>query len=134
MKRSPLLFLALVVLAAVLPFVRAEEIDPYDQSKVPLEVQPTDPGLTKIVLVAGRQSHGPGDHEFFAGSAILMNLLKQTPGVFPVMARDGWPKNPKTFEGAKSVVFYMDGGSGHPILQQDHREVVQKLIDSGVGF
>ena len=68
-------------------------------------------------------------------TAILMNMLKQTPGVFPVMARDGWPKNPeKTFEGAKAVVFYMDGGGGHPIIQKDHREVVQKLMDKGVGF
>src|SRR5947208_8913665 len=127
MKRSPLLFLALVVLAAVLPFVRAEEIDPYDQSKVPLEVQPTDPGLKKIVLVAGRQSHGPGDHEFFAGCAILMKLLQQTPGVFPVLARDGWPKNEKIFDNAKAVVFYMDGGGGHPIIQKTHRDVVEKV-------
>jgi type 1 glutamine amidotransferase len=63
-----------------------------------------------------------------------MKLLKQTPNVFPVMARDGWPKNPKTFEGAKAVVFYMDGGSGHPIIQKDHKEVVQKVIDGGAGF
>ena len=122
---------ALALGVAALP---AADADPYDQSGVPLEVQPTDPSLTKIVLVAGRQSHGPGDHEFFAGSAILMNMLKQTPGVFPVMARDGWPKDPRTFADAKAVVFYMDGGSGHPILRQDHREVVQKLIDQGVGF
>lgn len=132
------LYPLLVCLAAALVIVntvgRAAEPDPYDQSGVPLEVQPDDDKLAKIVLVAGRQSHGPGDHEFFAGSAILMNLLKQTPGVFPVMARDGWPKNPKTFEGAKAVVFYMDGGGGHPILQKDHKDVVQKLIDDGVGF
>ncbi len=108
--------------------------DPYDQSGVPIEEQPKDPNLTKIVLVAGRQSHGPGEHEFFAGSAILMKLLKQTPGVFPVMARDGWPKDPKTFENAKAVVFYMDGGGGHPIIQKDHQAAVQKLIDNGVGF
>src|SRR6266849_627797 len=108
--------------------------DLYDQSAVPLEVQPTDPSLAKIVLVAGRPSHGPGEHEFFAGCAILMKLLQQTPGVFPVMVKDGWPKNPKTFEGAKAVVFYMDGGGGHPILQKDHRDVVQKLMDQGVGF
>jgi type 1 glutamine amidotransferase len=63
-----------------------------------------------------------------------MKLLQQTPGVFPVMARDGWPKNPKTFEGAKTVVFYMDGGGGHPIIQKEHREIVQKLMDQGVGF
>ncbi len=110
------------------------DADDFDQSGVPLEVQPTDPSLSKIVLVAGRQSHGKGEHEFFAGCAVLMKLLKQTPGVFPVMARDGWPKNPKTFENAKSVVFFMDGGGGHPIIQKEHRAEVQKLIDKGVGF
>lgn len=110
------------------------DVDPYDQSGVPLEVQPTDAKLNKIVLVAGHRSHGKGEHEFFAGCAILMKLLQQTPGVFPVMARDGWPKDPKTFENAKAVVFYMDGGGGHPIIQKDHRDTVQKLIDSGVGF
>jgi hypothetical protein len=123
-----------LLLAGIMAAVPAADVDPFDQSKVPLEVQPTDPAQTKIVLVAGRQSHGPGDHEFFAGSAILMKLLQQTPGVFPVMARDGWPKDPKTFEGAKAVVFYMDGGGGHPIIQKDHLDAVKKLIDNKVGF
>jgi type 1 glutamine amidotransferase len=109
--------------------------DKYDQSKVPIEEQPTDPSLTKIVLVAGSRSHGSGEHEFFAGCSLLMKLLQQTQGVFPVMARDGWPKNPKTFENAKAVVFFMDGGGGHPIIRQkDHTEEVQKLMDAGVGF
>jgi type 1 glutamine amidotransferase len=127
------LALAALALAGLTAAVPAAD-DPFDQSGVPLEVQPPDPALNKIVLVAGKRSHGPGEHEFFAGCAVLMKLLRQTPGVFPVMARDGWPKDPKTFEGAKSVVFYMDGGGGHPILQQDHRDVVQGLIDKGVGF
>jgi type 1 glutamine amidotransferase len=128
--------LAALVLLSGTVLLRAEDkkIDPYDQSGVPLEKQPSDPALKKIVLVAGRQSHGPGDHEFFAGCAILMKMLQHTPGVFPVMARDGWPKKPETFENAKSVVFYMDGGDGHPILHKGHKEVVQKLIDDKVGF
>src|SRR5437773_805553 len=124
---------ALCGLAAI-GSARTEERDPYDQSGVPLEVQPSDSKVSKIVLVAGRQSHGPGEHEFFAGCSVLMKLLQETPGVFPVMARDGWPQNPKTFEGAKAVVFFMDGGGGHPIIQKDHRDVVQKLMDQGVGF
>ena len=128
-------FVCLAAFAALCPWlVQAADPDPFDQSGVPLEKQPTDPKLTKIVLVAGRTSHGRGDHEFFAGSALLMKMLQQTPGVFPVMARDGWPKNPKTFEDAKSVVFYMDGGGGHPILNKGHKEVVQKLMDKKVGF
>ena len=41
------------------------KVDRYDQSKVPLEVEPpADFKGKKIVLVAGSQSHGPGDHEF----------------------------------------------------------------------
>jgi type 1 glutamine amidotransferase len=124
-----------LVLAATGWLIAAADVDPYDQSGVPLEKQPPeDAKVTKIVLVAGHKSHGKGEHEFFAGCALLMKMLQQTSGVFPVMARDGWPKNPKTFEGAKSVVFYMDGGGGHPIIQQDHRDVVQKLMDQGVGF
>src|ERR1700731_2058397 len=99
MKTCYLFFGLLVLggLAALTVGALAADVDPYDQSGVPLEVQPTDAKLNKIVLVAGRQSHGPGDHEFFAGCALLMKLLKETPGVFPVMARDGWPKNPQTF-------------------------------------
>ena len=98
-------------------FAATAAVDPYDQSGVPIEKQPTDASLTKIVLVAGHASHGPREHEFFAGIALLMKLLQETPGVFPVLARDGWPKHPEeTFKNAKAVVFYMDGGSGHPIL------------------
>jgi hypothetical protein len=131
--RAALIAASLALAGAGLAVVAAV-VDPYDQSGVPLEAQPTDPALTKIVLVAGHQSHGPGEHEFFAGCALLMKLLQETPGVFPVMARDGWPKDPKTFEGAKSVVFFMDGGGGHPILQKGHMNVVKKLMDARVGF
>jgi type 1 glutamine amidotransferase len=120
--------------AAIASAARADDVNPYDQSKVPIEVQPADPALAKIVLVAGRQSHGPGEHEFFAGCYVLGKLLAQTPGVFVVIARDGWAKNPKTFEGARAVVFFMDGGNGYPIIQDHHPEIVQSLIDQGVGF
>jgi type 1 glutamine amidotransferase len=140
---SKRLLLAALTVTLSLHGLRAQEtkpaIDPYDQSKVPLEVEPpADFKGKKIVLVAGKQSHGPGDHEFFAGTAILMNLLKQTEGVWPVMARDGWPKNEKIFDGAASLVFYMDGRNGHPVVQKDAQgdrmDRIQKLMDKGVGW
>jgi type 1 glutamine amidotransferase len=132
------LFLATLTFALGLPAARAQDpkpaVDPYDQSKVRLEVEPPpDFKGKKIVLVAGRASHGPGEHEFFAGCAILMDLLKQN-GVWPVMARDGWPKNAKVFDGAASLVFFMDGRGGHPVAQGDHLEKLQKYIDQGVGW
>ncbi|MCS6850662.1 MAG: ThuA domain-containing protein [Gemmataceae bacterium] len=129
-----LLWLVPVGVASADQAAPGKAFDPYDQSDIPLEVDATDPKLTKIVLVAGKQSHGPGEHEFFAGTAILFKMLQQTPGVFPVMARDGWPKNEKIFQGAKSTVFYMDGRAGHPIIKPDRMELLQKLMDQGAGF
>ena len=133
------LWVKTLVLAGVLVLgggiaAAAADVDPYDQSSVPLEVQPPEPGLHKIVLVAGHRSHGPGEHEFFAGCALLMKLLQQTHGVFPVMARDDWPKNPKTFAGAKTLVFFMYGGNKHPVIQGNHLEEIHKLLDAGAGF
>lgn len=101
---------------------------------VPLEVEPKDSKLTRIVLVAGVNTAKTGEHEYFAGTVLLANLLKQTPGVFPVIARDGWPKNPKIFEGAKAVMFYSDGGGAQLHLKADRMAEVQKLMDAGVGM
>jgi hypothetical protein len=126
--------LALAPLALVRAADEKAAHDPYDQSKVPLEVDSPDPKLAKVVLVAGRRSHGPGEHEFFAGAAILMKCLKQTPGVWPVMARDGWPQHESIFQGARAVVFFMDGGGGHPILKPERMELLQKLLDEKAGF
>lgn len=146
MTRTPSRFTALSFLAAVLALVAppaaiAQEksttpaVNPYDQSQVPLEVEPpADFKGKRVLLIAGSKSHGAGDHEFFAGCAILMNLLKQTPGVWPIMARDGWPKNEKLFDTADCVVFYLDGRGGHPAVKGNRLEMLQKLMDRGVGW
>jgi hypothetical protein len=100
---------------------------------IALEEQPKDPALKKIVLIAGSNKFKAGEHEYVAGCAVLMDLLRQTPGVFPVLALD-WPKNPETFVNAKSVVFFFDGGDKHGILKDDRLAQVQKLADAGVGL
>ena len=43
-----------------------------EQQQVPLEVLPTDASLAKIVLIAGSTSNKPGQHEYFAGCALMM--------------------------------------------------------------
>src|SRR5215212_10135816 len=78
----------------------------FDQSGVVLE-KDILAAAPKIVLIAGSRSHGPMEHEFFAGTAILQKMLKQN-GVNGVMARDGWPKDETIFEGAKSVMIFAD--------------------------
>ena len=46
----------------------------------------------------------------------------------------GWPEDESVFDGAREVVFFMDGGGRHPIIQKDRLEIIQKLMDKGVGI
>jgi len=88
----------------------------------------------KIVLVAGLPSHGPGEHEFNAGTLLLAKCLRQNPGVDPVAVKGNWPADESIFDGARSIVLYMDGGEGHPLIADDRLAKIGKLIQSGVGL
>src|SRR5262249_30871745 len=89
----------------------------------------------KVVLIAGRPSHGPGEHEFNAGTKLLVKCLMEVPGVDPVFVAGGWPQNEDVFQGARAVVFFMDGGAGHPMIQTRRRmETMRRLMDQGVGL
>jgi type 1 glutamine amidotransferase len=90
---------------------------------------------TKIVLIAGRPSHGPGEHEFNAGTKLLVKCLKEIPGIDPVLVTGGWPEDESVFQGARSVVFFMDGGGNHPMIKTKERmETMRRLMDQGVGL
>lgn len=89
----------------------------------------------KIVFVAGRPSHGPGEHEHRAGCLLLKSCLDKVPGVTSVVYTNGWPDDPATaFDGAAAVVVYADGGGGHPFLQGDRLKTIGALMDKGVGL
>jgi hypothetical protein len=93
------------------------------------------PAAKKLVLIAGRPSHGPGDHEFHAGCLLLKKCLADTPELDVAVHNMGWPKDgEKALEGAAGVLIYADGGGGHPALQGDHAEVIKKLLAKGVGL
>jgi type 1 glutamine amidotransferase len=89
----------------------------------------------KVVLIAGPQSHGPGEHEHRAGCLLLQSCLTGVLGVNAVVYTNGWPSDPKTaFEGASTIVIYSDGGGGHPFLQADRLQQIGELMKKGVGF
>jgi type 1 glutamine amidotransferase len=88
----------------------------------------------KIVMVAGKPSHGPREHEFNAGTALLEKCLRQNKGVETVLVKGGWPEQESVFDGASSIVLYMDGGAGHPILQDQRLNTLGKLMHRGVGL
>lgn len=90
----------------------------------------------KLVIVAGKPSHPPRMHEFNAGTQLLAKCLENVPGVKVKVVPNGWPKNEKVFDDADAVVFYMDGGRRHEVVQEGDRRM--KLVDGwtkkGVGI
>ena len=88
----------------------------------------------KIILVAGPPSHGPGEHEHRAGCLLLKTCLDKVPGITSIVYSNGWPDDPRGFDGASSIVLYMDGGGGHPALQGDRLQLLDALMKQGVGL
>src|SRR5262245_37894957 len=99
----------------------------------PIEEPPADPKAAKIVIIAGSNYFKAGEHDYVGAASVLADLLRQTPGVAPVIALD-WPKKPETLAGAKAVVFFFDGAEKHAAIKGDRLAQVQKLAEGGCGI
>lgn len=110
-----------------------------NHSPVALGQEPERPGNdshpAKIVLVAGKPSHPAGLHEFNAGVQLLHKCLENEPRVESHFVLNGWPKDESIFDGAAAVIFYMDGGARHEVVQEDGRRLkaVESWTQQGVG-
>jgi hypothetical protein len=87
-----------------------------------------------LVLIAGKPSHPPGMHEFRAGCLLLQQCLGEVQGLKTTVYTNGWPSSDSLLDSADAIVIYADGGGGHPAIQGDRRNLLQALIDRGVGF
>jgi hypothetical protein len=88
----------------------------------------------KLVMLAGRPSHGPMEHEFNAGTLLLQKCLAGVAGLEVAHYTGGWPDSEKAFEGADGIFLYADGGGGHPFVQGDHLRVIGDFLGRGVGL
>ena len=87
----------------------------------------------KVVFVAGPRSHGFGTHEHYAGCMLLARLLRENvAGLETAVIRDGWPKDPRAFDGADAIVIDCDGAGGH--VANPHLEQLDGLMKKGVGL
>jgi hypothetical protein len=88
----------------------------------------------KLVMIAGTQSHGPGDHEFNAGVRLLDKCLTGFDGLETVVFLNGYPKDDSSLDTADAIVCYADGGDKHPLVREKHLERIGKLTAKGVGL
>jgi type 1 glutamine amidotransferase len=89
----------------------------------------------KLVVIAGKPSHPPRMHEFNAGVQLLAKCLQDVSQLEVAVVLNGWPRDEAVFEGAAAVVFFMDGGGRHEIVQEKRRmEMVDQWTKQGVGI
>ena len=89
-----------------------------------------------IVMIAGKPSHGPGQHEHNAGIQLLKKCLEQGAAdqvEIKFHLNGEWPSQEELSK-ADTVVIYSDGGGGHPALQGDHLAQLDKEMKRGCGF
>jgi len=93
----------------------------------------------KLVLVAGKPSHGPGEHEHRAGAMLVERCLdahfggEPLPRLVTETYTGGWPADPTAFDNADAIFFFADGGEGHPVLQSNRLAQIDALAKRGVG-
>jgi type 1 glutamine amidotransferase len=98
-------------------------------------------GTTRIILIGGKKSHGPGEHDFPNGIRRLESLLESSPdgrafeNVMVVEAYpDAWPSDLAVLENAATIVWYFDGLENHPLLDAKRRAQFERLMSEGVGL
>ena len=87
-----------------------------------------------VVFIAGKPSHGYGQHEHHAGCLLLADHLRRA---YPdwkisVLRMGGPPEWDVALRDADAVVMYSDGGAGHPALP--HMQAVDALARRGGGI
>src|SRR5262245_32763377 len=77
----------------------------------------------KIIFIAGKPSHGYGQHEHNAGCLLLAKALGESMSdkleikVYNSTPQaSGWPADPSALNDAAAIIMYCDGGNGHMAL------------------
>jgi hypothetical protein len=98
-------------------------------------VFPASAADKKIVLIAGKPSHGYLEHEYRAGCLLFQKCLNSVPGVNVIVASNDWPKDASVLDGADAVVMFCTGGAGHPLVQNKSRmQKLEAVLSKGAGF
>jgi type 1 glutamine amidotransferase len=88
---------------------------------------------SRVVFLAGPDSHGPGEHEHRAGSELLAQSLRaKNPGVETVNVYGGWPEDESILDNADAIIMYCDGGKKH--LINKHLQTFNAMLEQGTGI
>lgn len=89
-----------------------------------------------VVMIAGKPSHGPGQHEHNAGVLLFKKCLEENAASAVEVKHHlngEWPAM-EELDKADTILIYSDGGGGHPALQGDRLQQLDKQMKRGCGL
>ena len=90
--------------------------------------------MRHLLLIAGRDSHGPGSHSFAEGMQLFAENLKDFPGLRVSVAVNDWPVDDALLDDVHAVVIYSDGLGKHPVRHGKRLERLDARIREGMGI
>jgi type 1 glutamine amidotransferase len=92
----------------------------------------------RVLLIAGKPSHGKGEHDHENGVMLLKHCLDKSPNAGPIeteVAFNGWPEDVGLLDNLDAILLYADGSEGLPFFATPERqEKIRTLMDRGVGL
>jgi len=108
------------------------------KAKVPASTADPEPAKAKkIVLIAGKGSHGAVAHAHTAGIKLLKQCLDtatNVKGYETVAIFGGWPKDQSVLDGAATIILFSDGFAKHPLQGPEKMKKVRELMARGTGL
>lgn len=97
------------------------------------------PLAKKIVLIGGKKSHAPAEHDFPNGIPLIAGWLKAAPAFADadiVTHTAGFPADLSVLDGATTLVLYFDGFQETPQPLSDPARIakLQQLMNAGTGL
>jgi type 1 glutamine amidotransferase len=104
-----------------------------------IKIRPTPKHIPRIAFIAGKKSHGPGEHEYKKSLDLLRDKLEaRTEFIDQRVHYDGWPTDEDTLADVDTIVLFTDGSDrnerDHPLLLGERLSLLEKHIARGGGL
>lgn len=104
-----------------------------------VKIRPAPAKIPKVSFIAGKKSHGPGEHEYRKSLELLAKKLNERMEFVDTRVHfDGWPTDEEHLSEADTIVVFCDGADhdekNHPLLLPHRLQMIDRQINRGAGF
>ncbi len=104
-----------------------------------IKIRPLPDKVPRVAMIAGKKSHGPGEHDYRKALQLLARELEKRVEFIDVRVHfDGWPTDEEAIRDVDTIVFYSDGSDrkelDHPLVVSGRMQFLGRILDRGAGF